>query len=447
MTLARPSPGRIRRRLRLLLSSERGMALPTAMFAIIASFGMATAAVVASVDAQRGTHRDSDSKNAIAAADAGSGVALLRLNRFQSSLSAANPCVGPAGEAQTPVEGWCPATSPESVGGATFSYQVSAFQDGVPLSVVAVGASDGVSRRVEVGLVSLAGEWVFADERLIGQDGIQLDGTPDIRTDVGTNGDIVNDGSGTLCGNVRHGIGKTAPEPDCDGDVSEGNKTLPPVVPPADIATNNSNCRLELTCPNPTEVDSYSKKRSSTVPWDADTRTIEISQNATLTVGGSDYFICRLVIQNGEMIMAAGTTVRFFFDTPENCGLSPGDAQVIVTGNGNIVSTGFNPGEDAFAVPGLYVQGSPDIPTTVELTGNSGTNELMLYAPNSDIEIGGSATWIGMMAGKSVHLHGTPNVESDPGIDPPDIFFSGLWERTRYVECSGATASPPNASC
>jgi hypothetical protein len=71
----------------------------------------------------------------------------------------------------------------------------------------------------------------------------------------------------------------------------------------------------------------------------------------------------------------------------------------------------------------------------------------MLYAPYSDVEMGGNADWIGMIAGKSLYMHGTGTVKSDPGIDPPDIFFSGLWERTRFVECTGAVGSPPDANC
>src|SRR5436190_22862846 len=83
MSLAMPVVDRLRARLRLLLRSESGMALPTALFAMIASFALASVAVMSSVDAQHGTVRDRASKNAIAAADAGAGVALLRLNRFQ----------------------------------------------------------------------------------------------------------------------------------------------------------------------------------------------------------------------------------------------------------------------------------------------------------------------------------------------------------------------------
>jgi hypothetical protein len=44
-------------------------------------------------------------------------------------------------------------------------------------------------------------------------------------------------------------------------------------------------------------------------------------------------------------------------------------------------------------------------------------------------------------------MHGTPKFESNPGIEAPDIFYSSLWEPTRYIECTGSTASPPNASC
>ena len=69
---------RLRRHLRTLARSESGMALPTAIFAMVASMGFAGVAVMSSVNAQHGTHRDHDSKNAIAAADAGADVALLR---------------------------------------------------------------------------------------------------------------------------------------------------------------------------------------------------------------------------------------------------------------------------------------------------------------------------------------------------------------------------------
>lgn len=431
------------------------MALPTALFAMIASMALASAAVLSSVDVQQGFSRDHSSKEAIAAADAGASVALLRLNRFQSKLSAATPGVGPAGETLLSSAGWCPATTAESVGDATYTYRVSAYTGTGTYNVIAVGTSGTVSRRVDVGLFSSNGKNVFADEKFIGQDNIELKGSVNIRTDIGTNGNVTltdeNGKNAIICGNVRHGIGKTAPTPDCNGTKSESEKNLPAITPPSNIATSNSNCRLSVTCVKKEEVDTYTKtngkkeeaaKRTETQPWDAKHTTINIPNNSRLSMGGRDYFVCGLFV-NGELIMNAGSEIRIFVDTPEHCGLSAGAIQVEFTASANIVSTGYNPSQGTYTVPGIYVLGE----SSVKLSGNSGTNEVVLYAPKSNIELQGDATWKGMIAGKKLYVHGNPTIESDPNIKAPEITFASLLQRTFYVECVGATATPPNANC
>lgn len=451
------------------------MALPMALFAMIASFALASAAVLSSVDAQQGTKRDHESKEAIAAADAGAGVALLRLNRFESKLSASNHCVGPAGESLPEEEprgsGWCQPTPPESVGGATFSYMVSAFKEGSELSVVAVGAAGGVSRRVNVKLASPNRKPVFLEEKMIGESGIELNGGDVLNTSLGTNGSVVETSNGTsavICGNIRKGIGQAAPTPNSPptcpepGTVTEGNKTLPPVVPPENIATVNSNNRLaRCISPNPPgcEADPYqgskeNAKRTATIPWDATHRFINVPNNTSLTLGGNDYFVCGLFVE-GTLIMASQSEVRIFFDTPEHCttGLDSSNTQIKIGAGGNIESTAL--GSSACLqeareckVPGLYVMGSPTIPTTVDLGGHAGsTNELMLYAPYSDVKIHGNVTWTGMFAGKTMTISGNATIKSDARIPQPKVFFPGLLERTRYVECTGASAIPPDASC
>jgi len=235
---------------------------------------------------------------------------------------------------------------------------------------------------------------------------------------------------------------------------SEGNRTLPPVVPPANIATSNSNCRLALTCTiDPkTEVDPYvpngGQKRTSTKPWDAEHRFINVPQGASLTLGGGDYWICGLFV-DGELIMASKSQVRIFFDTPEHCpGLDSIHTQINISASAAIRSTGYGTSEGTFNVPGLYVMGSPTIPTTVNLTGNAGgLNEVMIYAPYSNLEISGNATWIGMFAGKTVKINGNPKIKSDARIPLPEESYPSLLERSRYVECAGATGSPPDANC
>jgi len=430
------------------------MALPTALFAMIATMALASVAVLSSVDVQQGSGRDHDSKEAIAAADAGASVALLRLNRFQSKLSTSTPCVGPAGETLLATEGWCPTTTAENVGDATYTYRVSAYTGSGVYSVVAIGTSGNVSRRVDVGLYSYNGKNVFAEEKMIGQESIELKGGVTVKTDVGTNGSIsLNSENGkapVLCGDLRHGIGKEAPTPKCNGTVSEGEKDLPEITVPSNLSTSNSNCRLSATCTNKTQVDPFvtikgkkeeTEKRTEKEPWESKAKTITISNNSRLTMGGTDYFICKLVIK-GELIMAAGSEIRIFVDKPENCGMKAGETQVEVVAGGSIVSTGYN-AQNGYKIPGIYVLGE----SKIKLSGNSTTDEVMIYAPKSEIEVEGDATWKGMMAAKKMNLHGNATFESDPNIKVPDIAFASLLGRTRYVECVGATGSPPNANC
>jgi hypothetical protein len=438
---------RIRAAMTVLFRDERGIAVPTALMALVASFALASVAVMSTLDVQQGTKRDHDSKEAIAAADAGANIALLRLNRFLPSLSAAHPCIGPSGEYQTASGGWCPSTLAEPVGGAVYSYRVSAYTGAGAVNVVSVGSSGTVGRRVNVSLNSINGKNVFADEKLIGQDEITLNGNFKIETDIGTNGNIIqNGGSGTICGDDRHGVGKEAPAPSCDGVKTEENRNLPLVTPPANIATENSNCMLAQKCttgPYVGKVDTYSKKVDKNSPWDAEHRAINVSSQATLTMNGNDYWVCEVNIGAGKLYMSVGAHVRIFVDTPEHCGLPSGATQVTIGGNANIESSPYNTSQGLFEVPGIYVVGNG----AVKLDGGSGANNLILYAPLSNIEMKGNATWIGMIAGRTLNLSGNPLVKSDSNIKEPNLPLSSRFQRTRYVECTGAAASPPNASC
>jgi hypothetical protein len=497
------------------LRSERGMALPVALFAMISSMALAGAAVIATVDVQRGSHRDNSSKSAIAAADAGANIARQRLARYAYVLDAETaPClsVGSTGlltaSAAETVGGssWCPPVS-GTVGGATYSYRVTPVGSTCgeySLCVVSTGTAAGVSRRIEVtfksesstGSSGSTGEKKAEEpgstwssgvgiDGLISDGKIQIDNGGDARVNIGTNGDVYVDNTGNVCGSIRHGVGKKVENKgtQCKGyAVTEGNVTMPPVSSfmPADIATNNSNYRLvKCTKTSPTKVptgcqtDSYSvsnKKEpwTSTIPWNPTTRTISTENNATLTLSGGDYFICKLQLTNNAyLIMAAGAQVRIFFDTPEHCGLSAGAKQIDVSNNANISSTGYQPTLGQYSLPGFYLTGSTSIPTNIELSPNGGSNEFLIYAPNSEILIKNKATYIGIIAGKTVHLEnaiikqdagfGIPTelnpwkpasttstgTENEP--EPTAIYF----DPQSYVECSGGstTGLAPNANC
>jgi hypothetical protein len=447
------------------------MALPTALFATVAAFGLGSAAVVASVDTQRGTARDQNSKEAIAAADAGANIALLRLNRYANSLTTATPCLGINSSnvlvltgADPAATGWCPAVV-GTVGTASYSYRVTAapISNGNSATVVATGITGKVSRRVAISLKGTTVGSSIATDGLIGQDGITLTGNADVHVNIGTNGTVTTNGNAVICGNIRHGVGKEWDVSknhvhQCSGyKVTEGNVTLPPVSSfiPANIATENSNYRM-VTCtgtnvPANCQTDSYNGDWKSKPPWDPTTRTISLSGTAKgdeldLTLSGGDYFICKLDLSGGHLIMKNGAHVRIFFDTPENCGLSGGQAQISVTGGGTIEATAYEPKAGNFDMPGLYLLGSPALQTKVKLAGNAGTNQLLVYGPSSTIEISGNANYIGAIIGKTIDDSGNGSITQPEGFKGPEMGGATIFARQSYVECSGV-ASSPSAGC
>jgi hypothetical protein len=475
------------------------MALPAALFAMVASLGLASVAVMSSVDVQQGSKRDSGSKNAIAAADAGANLAMLRLDRVEEGLSEANPCLGPNGEKQTPVSGWCPKSAPETVGGSTYSYQFSAVGgEACPdheLCVVVTGSASTVDRRVLISFdrkpsdgSSGSGEedeeggeggdeegGGGGPEGLIGKERIVLSGSADIRTSIGSDGDIIHSGSATVCpGNIRYGVGKSTTLTPCEGYTkTQGNLTLPPVSSfmPADIATNNSNVRI-TTCksglPVGCQTDGYSGSWGTNTPFNSSTRRISLSGNKALTLTGADYWLCELSMSgNSELIMAAGKQIRIFFDTPEKCGTS---SPLNVSGTTRIVSSGYQPEKGQFDMPGFFILGSSTISTSLNISGNvkNEINEIVVYAPNTYINMSGNSTYKGVIVGRQITVSGSAKFDRDKNFvlpsylnpwheeeeeggeeeggeeDPPSpCIFTPQY----YVECSGTTGLTPDANC
>jgi hypothetical protein len=484
----------LRSRLRALIAGESGMALPVALFAMIASMALAGAAVVSSVDVQQGSKRDGGSKSAIAAADAGANVATMRLSRY-ANTTASSPCVRESGgtlvSSGPEADGWCPAVA-GGVGSAAYSYRVSPVGpegdkvcEGYDLCIVSTGTFSGVSRRVEMTFNESSLEGGDEDDEtgseesssggasvdgLIGQDGIVLSGNADIRVGIGTNGNVTGDGSANVCGNIRVGIGKKAEATQCHGyQVTYGNVDLPPVSSfmPSNIATVNSNNRLRkcASTNNPVncQLDTYTGQWSTTDPLNPTTRSISLTSKS-VTVGGGDYWLCSLSLAgNSELIMAAGAKVRFFFDTPESCGLASGATQISVTGNSGIVSTGYKATEGKFDVPGFYLLGSTARTTYVSLNGNHKTNEFVIYGPNTTMTLTGNSTYKGLIAGKKIEASGSAVVENDSGftlpaeLQPPPLDEeeenaeetpgTRYFTPQSYLECSGVAATLPDDGC
>jgi hypothetical protein len=385
---------------------------------------------------------------------------------------------------------WCPPVS-GTVGDSSFVYRVSPVGEdcgAYELCVVSTGTADEVSRRIEVtynrsGLVTNESEKIGRESRevrektelelkealekeekqkakeleekiqrekeeeakraavegFVGRDGITLSGNADIRVGLGTNGTLSTSGNASICGDIRVGVGKkwtkSGNASQCSGyQVREGNVDLPPVSSfiPTNIATINSNSRI-TTCaktnvPVDCQKDAYTGKWSSKPPFDTKTRAITLSANDTLTVGGGDYWVCSISMSgNSQLIMATGSRVRFFFDTPEHCGNNGN--QLSLSGNNRISATGYQPGLGQFDVPGFYFLGSPTVASQINLSGNFGTvNEMVVYGPDTYINISGNATFKGILVGKQIAMSGNGKVEQDAGFPVPPELNPGATE-------------------
>lgn len=436
------------------------MAVPTVLVLIMIGLGMAGAASVAAITAQRGSVRDEDSKRAIAAADAGALRALYRQNRLRTTASL--PCVvvgaqsGTLELASAGSGGWC-AEHTGAIGDATYRYWVSApVVTGGPgqqmrseVRIVSMGTSDDVSRRIAVTSSALTGAGLLSGASVMGLDGVTLDSNARVNGNVATNGDIVMNSNSLLCGNAQYGEGNglllSSNASQCEGyGKAEGLVSLPPVEQ-GDVPTNNSNWRFFT----------QDIRQGTDVSWNPTTRTLTLDSNSALTLGGTDYSFCKLELKsNSTLYIAQGAQVRIFFDAPENC-IDPSDGQpytesdepvrqFIMDSNTRITNTSGDPTSAAF-----LMVGSETISTIAELNSNSHVNiDLILYAPFTDLILDSNSTFRGALAGRSVLVNSNATIEADNRVSDFEVPIRTIFEAGRYVECAGGgPGTTPDSGC
>ena len=473
---------------------QHGFAVPTVMFMLLAAFAVVTVGVVASIQAQGGTVRDQRSKSALTAAEAGVGQALLSYNGGFSP-SDAFPCLVPVSNPPntvqpraTQADGWCASVGPITSGAdGTFSYQVcprwSESQGACMTSgsrgtvaVVSTGTVSGVTRRIEVTAKSSSGQQVFLDAGLKSQTNIVLDSNALVQSPSSAGGSITLGSTSTkLCGlatvgaaGTLTGSGQYFANPNCTSplslsSVTHQDITLPPVNQ-GDAATNNDNFRItnakSTANPQPTPADVISGNKND-VTWNASTRQLALTgQKTSLTLTGRTYSLCKLTMQqNSSLYIQPNQSVTIFFDSPEHCGLpayNPSSsttqkqtAQMWLESNTRITASG-DPSALNIAI---YFVGSSTIATGALMSSNSDQNaacvqNFVLYAPLTQIEMNSNSTYCGVVAGLSVHLDQNAKFITDdisrtvilPGSAPH-------YSVSKFVDCSAAPASPPNAGC
>jgi Tfp pilus assembly protein PilX len=434
------------------LRSESGIALPVSVTVLFITGALAAAAATSAMTANRQSSRDKFVKRAVAAADAGIEVGKYRLNKFATVLTATNQCVSK--NATTGVlyvetvqaDGWCRAQTEDLGEGVTYSYRVSgratatlAGQGIYQRKIVATGLMSGVQRRAATTVSAPSGNPLFFDGIFSDQD-LDMSNTAEINGSARSNGNMNLSNSAKICGSATPGPGKKLNgSKNCAGPTTPA--TEPFVLAAVPVPNPNENWRITAGAPTPDDP------RTGTIGWTSAGRQLDLNHD-DLTTNGTDYALCNLTIgTQGELIIPNdGTPTRIFIDSPNNCGGAGTGNLTISTSSSDITNQSGDP-----SMLQIFVAGSKTIPTTVSFR-NSHATQLVIYAPNSTVNLENSTDITGAIVGKKISMSNSAKVTWDARAG--SIQLSGsqiplqIYKRQSWTECTTqATGSSPDSGC
>ena len=437
---------------------ERGIAVPVALAILFMVAGLAAISVREAIVSQDQSYRDRNVKRAIQAAGAGLDTAVYDSNLMQPG---SQQCVvkssGQLAIAAVQADGWC-ATQAEDLGdGASYSMRISAAQsitvNGQALvqrKIVSTGTANGFKRRASQRITAATGAPVFA----AGYAGVSLSAVDfgnnvNVTGGLGSNGNIYLKNFAGVCGPATPGSGKAVIVQN-NAHVCDGYPTTPATtsfnlqpVDQGNAPTVNDNARIGNP-PAPTSPDPCSS--CSSIDWNPATRVLGLRNNATLTLGGNVYSLCRLDMDNTSQLKIAtrppGTAVRIYVDSPENCGGGTGMGSVSVRNSASIVNLNSDP-----TTLQLYVVGSPTKPTTVDFSNGVDAESDMImaiYAPYSTVTLRNNVRLTGAIAARQIVMQNNSSITYHDRI--ADITTGSpvrLYRGEEYVECSN---DPPSSA-
>ena len=426
--------------------------------------GLATVAARAGIVSSNQSFRDRNAKRAVQAAGAGLQVAVYQANLMQP---ADDQCVskgagGALSNVAVPAGGWCAPQTEDLGENASYSVQVSGATavtgPGATYArrtIVSTGTVNGVNRRSVLDVNAATGAPIFpANYAMIGRDSVEFKNNLDVQGGVGSNGDITIKNNATICGPVTPGPGHQLNQGNNNNFC--GNTPAPATQPftfqPVDLSSvsaSNDNARLtnmmagsgppQDTCANCGQIS-----------WNAATRVLTIDSNATLTLSGDNYVLCRLDLKNASsrlQIATRSTTLKTYVDVPENCPGVPAPGSVNMSGR--VINLNTNPATFA-----LLVAGSGTVATAVDLADLAVTAidaPMAIYAPNSTVDFKNNLDFTGALVAKTIKVKNNANIAYDTRIG---TITSGSSIRHydhgtgSYRECTSApTGTTPDTGC
>jgi hypothetical protein len=437
------------------------MAMIMALMIMMVLGTLAGAVIMTSVATNSSSTRDAQAASAIQAAEAGLKVATYRLNMLNPDAA---HCVGVT--VALPANGYCQDVTETLGNGASYTYYTTPVLGsgnacvGLPLSgsaaisqrcVTAVGTANGVSERAQVRVAAFGAVPLFPYNGIIGLKGVSISNNVSINGYVASNGAISESNNASMLGYVLGPGGSFSKANNAvSGTVTQltpqqGPIVLGPVDPGNSAqAANNSNFRITNYLANPAHPTAPFDTASN-VSFNATTRVLSMSNNASLTLGGGIYNFCQFTASNNASItLAAGVKTQIFIDSPDdpNSGCAPGTGGLSVSNN----SGWMNNSNDPTALQ-IYVYGLNNGSSVVNFS-NNGAFYGLLYAPQSTLNLSNNAAFWGGIAGNTVNLSNNFAFNWGTGLSTLQSRTTGLYYRTAWAQCTATPAtSDPGSGC
>lgn len=435
------------------LRREEGAAIYVAVVVLAVLFVVVGVAFQAAQLTQEGAHRDQFRKRAVQAAEAGTSLALYRLNKVATTDLL--PCVvvdvnGVLQAGAAAPDGWCNEVS-GTVGGATYKYKIKRTLFGNPASliqnrIVSTGTLNGQARRVMLTAALPTGTGLFGGAGVKSLLDLTLNGNANITGSAASNEDITLVGNATICGNAIPGPNGTVTPTTavtCGGSTTPA--TEPFVLPPPEPGGDDTSRFFGSLLVN---KDPRSPDNDNQVSWDG--KELKLDGNGTLILGGIDYQLCKLTMTGNSELTIGATVRKIHFKTLAECGYTDNTdppttyQQLHVSGNAKI--TNLAPVTSTLGFAGT---GNSSGKTEIHLSGNSVlTTSLIVVAPDSSVAISGNGTYSGSIAAKSVDIDGNGEVVYAAGADSLGIDLKSIFKRQRFVECTPTPSGvEPDSGC
>jgi Tfp pilus assembly protein PilX len=434
-------------RRRVDIRRQDGLALITSLAVLVVVGLLAGVAIDTAVRTNHITGADTNQKAALAAADAGLTVATYRLSMLAPDSS---HCVTTA--VNSPSGGVCPVDGPESLStGSSFRFQVTPALNGgtcagqtvinsqttvVDRCVSSIGTANGVSVRTQARVDAWSSQPVFQYSGITGLNGITASNNSNVNGGLASNGNIAISNNATV-GNIYLGGGTgslTTSNNVTTGSVSNVSKIGAPPVPVGNSPTTNSNSR----------ITSGQDHGSGGVTYTAATRTLSLSNNASLTLGGTIYNFCNLTMSNNtSLTIAAGVKTEIIIDSPDdpNSNGCPAGSGNLNVSNNSTVTTLFG----VSTALQIYVYGTNDGKNVVNFS-NNGATFATFFAPQSTVNISNNGAFTGAILGLKVNL--SNNFTFNYGSDAGQLTAStqGLYYRSAWQQCPASPTSQSDLS-